>query len=178
LITIAVLGSSRPVDGSPEYETARQVGRELARRGARVLCGGYGGTMEAACRGAAEGGGRSVGVLLAGAGAGNRWLTESVVAADLSERLRRLRDDADAWIVLPRGLGTLLELVWIGESVVKGFARPRPLVLLGAFWASVLDTIREEAAGPGAAALARVIRRAETPAEAVALSFDSEARFR
>lgn len=42
---------------------AEQVGFELAQRGATVVCGGLGGVMEAACRGAKKGGGTTVGVL-------------------------------------------------------------------------------------------------------------------
>jgi len=166
-VDIAVFGSSRPVEGEPAYEEARSLGREIARKGARVVCGGYGGVMEAACRGAAEAGGASVGVVLAGRGTPNRFVTEAIVAADLSERLRRLRDLPDAWIVLPRGLGTLLELVWIAESLVKGDARPRPLVLLGDFWWPTVETaLREASPSEGAAALKSSLRLCATPSEA------------
>ncbi len=130
--------------------------------------------MEAACRGAAEAGGASVGIALAGRGAPNRWMTETIAAADLPERLRRLRDLADAWIFLPHGLGTMLELVWIAESIVKGDAPPRPFVLLGDFWRPTLETVLAEASNPaGAAALRASIRFAATPAEAVALAVGS-----
>src|SRR6266487_3799656 len=101
LLSIGVFGSSAPVEGSAAYEQARDVGHGIARRGARVVCGGYGGVMEAACRGAAEAGGASVGVVLYGRGSPNRFVTEPVVCPDLPERLRRLRDLPDAWIVLP-----------------------------------------------------------------------------
>jgi uncharacterized protein (TIGR00725 family) len=42
---------------------AEEVGREIARRGAVLVCGGLGGVMEAACRGAAAGGGLTIGIL-------------------------------------------------------------------------------------------------------------------
>ena len=49
---------------SPEMQrVAEAVGREVARRGHTVVCGGLGGVMEAACRGAREAGGRTVGIL-------------------------------------------------------------------------------------------------------------------
>jgi uncharacterized protein (TIGR00725 family) len=157
------------VEGNPAYEDARALGREVARRGARVVCGGYGGVMEAACRGAAEGGGASVGVVLAGRGAANRFVTETVAAADLAERLRLLRDRPNSWIFLPHGLGTLLELVWIAESIVKGDTPPRPVVLLGDFWEATVETaIREASRGDGAAALQSSLRCCATPVEAVA----------
>ncbi|MBV8387129.1 MAG: TIGR00725 family protein [Acidimicrobiia bacterium] len=49
--------------GAEAVAVAEDVGRELARRGAVVLCGGLGGVMEAACRGAKAEGGTTVGIL-------------------------------------------------------------------------------------------------------------------
>ena len=46
-----------------ESDTAYRVGREIARRGAVLVCGGRGGVMEAACRGARDGGGTTVGLV-------------------------------------------------------------------------------------------------------------------
>jgi uncharacterized protein (TIGR00725 family) len=169
LISIGVFGSSLPLDGSAAYEEARAVGREIARRGGRVVCGGYGGVMEAACRGASELGGKSLGVLLAGRGDGNRWLTERAEEADLPARLRRLRDESQAWIFLPRGLGTMLEIAWIAESIVKGNVKPAPCIFLGEFWRPTVETALAEASrAEGAAALRSCVRFATTPAEAVA----------
>jgi uncharacterized protein (TIGR00725 family) len=45
------------------YELARQVGQEIARAGAMLICGGMFGVMEAACRGAKEAGGTTIGIL-------------------------------------------------------------------------------------------------------------------
>jgi uncharacterized protein (TIGR00725 family) len=44
-------------------ETAEEVGREIARRGAVLVCGGLSGAMEAACRGARGAGGTTIGIL-------------------------------------------------------------------------------------------------------------------
>ena len=60
-IVIAVIGGN-----APDAESARlaeAVGREVAKRGAVLVCGGLGGVMEAACRGAADAGGLTVGIL-------------------------------------------------------------------------------------------------------------------
>src|SRR3954452_2780537 len=58
---VAVVG---PGEAAPEeIATAEEVGRLLAERGALVVCGGLGGVMEAACRGAKEGGGATLGIL-------------------------------------------------------------------------------------------------------------------
>src|SRR5262249_61481587 len=124
-------------------------------RGGGAGGGGSGGRMEGAGGGPAGAGGRRLGVLLEGRGDGNRYLTERARAPDLPARLRLLRDSADAWIFLPRGLGTMLELVWIAESVVKGDVPPKPFVLLGDFWRSTVDTALAEASNPEGADVLR-----------------------
>ena len=58
---IAVIGGSQP--SSEETKLAEAVGRELAKQGATLICGGLGGVMEAACRGASSEGGVTVGIL-------------------------------------------------------------------------------------------------------------------
>ena len=175
MLSIGVFGSSLPREGSAAYEEARAVGREIARRGGRVVCGGYGGIMEAACRGAAQERGSSLGVLLGEGGEGNRWLTERLREPDLAARLRRLRDESDAWIFLPRGLGTMLEIVWMAESMVKGDVAPRPFILLGDFWRPTVETALAEASNPeGAAKLKSVVRFAGSPVEAVQAAFSTQ----
>jgi uncharacterized protein (TIGR00725 family) len=169
-IFIGVFGSSRPGEGEPAYEEARSLGRAIAKRKGRVVCGGYGGVMEAACRGAADEAGYSVGVVYEG-GSANPWVAEVIPVRDLTERLRQLRDRSEAWIFLPRGLGTMLELVWIGESVVKGMVPAQPLVLFGDFWRPTVERMVSEAVGPGRESLVRSIRWAKTPEEAAALAF-------
>ncbi len=59
LISVIGAGTYEP----ESYATAEAVGRELARRGATVVCGGLGGVMEAVCRGAKSAGGRTIGIL-------------------------------------------------------------------------------------------------------------------
>lgn len=169
-VSIAVLGGSQAAPESPDYEQALAVGREIARRGGRVVCGGGGGVMEAVCRGAAEAGGRSIGILV-GAGRSNPWVSEIVREDDLSGRLRRVETEASAAIFLPHGLGTLLEFAWLAESIVKDRLEPRPIVLLGLFWRRVAALAVAEAAGPRAAALAESLRFTSSPEEAVSAAY-------
>ncbi len=60
-ILIAVIGGSRP--SKKEAALAFDVGKELALNGAVLVCGGLGGVMEAACRGAHQEGGLTIGIL-------------------------------------------------------------------------------------------------------------------
>ena len=58
---VAVIGGGQP--SKKEAELAEEVGRELAKRGAILVCGGLGGVMEAACKGASSEGGTTIGIL-------------------------------------------------------------------------------------------------------------------
>ncbi len=60
-VFIAVIGGAQA--SKRELGLAEEVGRELAQKGAALLCGGLGGVMEAACRGAASEGGVTIGIL-------------------------------------------------------------------------------------------------------------------
>jgi len=58
---IGVIGAGEATDD--EYETARETGREIAQRKFTLVCGGMGGVMEAACRGAKSEGGLTIGII-------------------------------------------------------------------------------------------------------------------
>ena len=58
---VAVIGGGQP--SREEARQAEEVGRELARRGVILICGGLGGVMEAACKGASSEGGITIGIL-------------------------------------------------------------------------------------------------------------------
>ena len=60
-IIIGVIGTSEA--SSEEYQTAEEVGREIARRKGTLVCGGLGGVMEASCRGAKSEGGLTIGII-------------------------------------------------------------------------------------------------------------------
>ena len=64
-VYVAVVGPAGDADQAV-LDSAFAVGSELARRGAVVVCGGLGGAMAAACRGASEAGGTAVGILPGG----------------------------------------------------------------------------------------------------------------
>ncbi len=164
-LTITVFGSGHCHPGTPPYETARELGRAIAAAGWTLCNGGYGGTMEAAARGATEVGGHTIGVtcvLFRDRGGANAYVREEIRAPDLLARLRVLIERGDGYVVLPGGTGTLTELALVWEMVNKGLVQPRPIVLLGPHWAPVVTAVRAEQ--PDALDLPV----AHTPAEAVA----------
>ncbi len=104
---IAVAGGAQ---ASPdEYETARAVGRLIAENGAVLLCGGLGGVMEAACRGAQEQGGTTVGII-SGTGDGNQYLGIVVRTGLGHGRNVLVAQSGDVLIAVGGSYGTLSEI--------------------------------------------------------------------
>ena len=146
---VTVFGSAQPSSGSAAYEQARRLGRLLAEAGFTVVNGGYTGTMEGISRGAAESGGKAVGVTCAlfdgRRPAGNSYLTETIHAPDLLARLRTLVERGDGFVVLNGGVGTLLELflVW---NLLAIEATHKPCILVGRRWRHVLGNLAHDTA--------------------------------
>ena len=166
---ITVFGSSRPVEGDPEYETARRLGGELARSGFAVCTGGYGGTMEAVSRGAAEAAGRVLAVTARSfQSRANPWVSEETVVETWRDRLFRLIEMGRGYVALPGGTGTLAEIAVVWEMLNKGVLPARPLVLLGEFWKPVIRLVEavERQGSPWRAAKAPLIDFAPDPAAA------------
>jgi len=110
-IRIAVIGGSRP--GRQAVETAFEVGRLIARSGAVVVCGGLGGVMEAACRGAREEGGLVVGILPGGSPAdANPWVDIPIATGLGYTRNSLVVMNADAVIAVDGEYGTLSEIAY------------------------------------------------------------------
>jgi len=94
-----------------ERSIAESVGRLLAERGAVLVCGGGGGVMEAACRGAMMAGGLTVGVLpSAEPGAGNAYLTVALPTGLGEARNALVAQAGSAVIAVGCGYGTLSEI--------------------------------------------------------------------
>lgn len=147
---VAVIGPSQPSE--QETVQAYRVGQLIAEHGAILLSGGEEGVMEAACRGAREADATVVGVL----GGSNRaeanaFLTVSVVTGIGMARNSVLIRSADAVIAVGCSWGTLIEM---GLAVKLG----RLLIALHG-WRITDDHGN---------ALDSIVRRVETPEEAVA----------
>ena len=94
-----------------EGALAETVGKELASRGVAVVCGGRGGVMEAACRGAREAGGLTVGILPGVSGAeGNPHLSVAIPTGLGHARNSLVVLAGEAVIAIGGGPGTLSEI--------------------------------------------------------------------
>ncbi len=122
---IAVVGAGH-VSGEL-YEQAREVGRLVAERGGVVVCGGLGGVMEAAARGATEANGVAIGILPdEDRRRANKYLTYSIATGVGHARNLAVVCSADAVIAVGGEYGTLSE---IGLAKKVG----RPVVSLGSW---------------------------------------------
>jgi uncharacterized protein (TIGR00730 family) len=167
---ITVFGSSRPHAGESDYEEARLLGGELARRGFQVCSGGYSGVMEAVSRGAKEAGGRTIAITSTFFRTRtNAWIDEEHAASTWQERLFELIRFGEGYVACKGGTGTLVELAVVWEMLNKGVMEGKPFVALGDFWGAIIERVREVEANHGSRwgeAKARLVHTADSPAEA------------
>jgi uncharacterized protein (TIGR00725 family) len=130
---VAVCGQSDA--GGAHRDAAREVGRLLAEAGAVLICGGFGGVMEAASQGAAGAGGTVVGILPGATRDGaNPYLTLALPTGLGQARNAVIATAADSMIAIGGGWGTLSEI---------GFARRlgRRVVALSTWRVDGLDEV-------------------------------------
>jgi len=170
---ITVFGSSRPRAGEPDYEEARLLGRELARRGFQVCSGGYAGVMEAVSRGAKEEGGHTIAITSTFFRTrANPWVDEEHAASTWQERLFELIRLGEGYVACKGGTGTLVELAVVWEMLNKGAMPAKPFVALGGFWEPIIERVREVELDHGSRwgeANTRLVAAASKPAEAAVL---------
>lgn len=104
---IGVIGPGDCTAG--EYTAGMTIGRLLAEQGVTLCCGGLSGVMEAACRGAKEGGGITVGIL-PHTGVGNPYLDVVIRTGIGHARNAILVHSSDAVIAIGGSYGTLSEI--------------------------------------------------------------------
>jgi uncharacterized protein (TIGR00730 family) len=149
---VSIFGGARVKQGSPVYEKAYEIGRLVAQSGFAVITGGGPGAMEAANRGARDGGGRSIGL--------NIKLPFEQHANDHADTVihfdyffaRKVMfvKYACAFIGLPGGYGTLDEmfecLTLKQTRKIKNF----PVILFGTeFWSGLVDWLEKSVKSRG-----------------------------
>jgi hypothetical protein len=145
-LTVTIFGSGTVPEGSAEFQQAERLGRLLGESGFTVCNGGYGGTMLAAARGARQAHATTIGVTLSKGPwpKANPWIVREVACQGLPERIIKLLEAGDAYVVLAGGTGTLAEIGLMLELLNKGFLPPRPVVFLGPFWSPLLRLLASE----------------------------------
>ena len=174
---VTLFGSARVSEEHPAYRLARETGRLFAEAGFAVVTGGGPGVMEAANRGAREGGGVSVGfnVMLPHEQRSNDFLDIELTFNHLYARKTMLVKAAEGFVLCPGGFGTLDELFEALTLIQTGKVLHFPVVLVGReFWRGLLDWIEE---GPLAEGMIspqdeELLFVTDDPAEAVRIVLD------
>ena len=143
---VSIFGSARVGSEDPLYEKARNIARLFAETGFNVITGGGPGLMEAANRGAAEGGARSVGlnIQLPAEQEPNPYSNVTLDFRYFFVRKVIFIKYAQAYVVLPGGFGTLDELFEALTLIQTDRIKPFPVILVESdYWKNLLDWVRE-----------------------------------
>jgi hypothetical protein len=142
---VAIFGSARTPPSDPYYGEAVQMGRLFVRRGLGVITGGGPGIMEAANKGAAEAGGKSVGlnISLPHEQEANRYQNVKLEFHYFFVRKVMFVKYSVGLVCFPGGFGTMDEFFESLTLIQTGKIRPFRVVLIGsAYWSPVREWMR------------------------------------
>ena len=174
---VSIFGSARIVVGDPAYEAAKEFSRQIAERGWMVITGAGPGIMEAGHEGA--GGAKSFGVniILPFEAKPNPVIAQDQKLINFKYFFTRkltFMKEADAFVLLPGGFGTMDEAFELLTLVQTGKSDLMPIVLLdppgGDFWANFDAYMEKDLVARGYVGEddRKLYRRVDDPAEAVA----------
>jgi uncharacterized protein (TIGR00730 family) len=149
---VTIFGSARVGEGNPVYEDARAAGRRFGELGWAVVTGGGPGVMEAANRGAKEGGGLSVGfnIQLPQEQAPNPYLDISLTFRHFYARKTMFVKAAEGFVVFPGGFGTVDELFEALTLIQTGKVFHFPVVLYDTdYWGELMVWVKGELLADG-----------------------------
>jgi uncharacterized protein (TIGR00730 family) len=143
---VSIFGSARVPPGHPQYEVATRTARLLAEEGFAVITGGGPGIMEAANKGAREGGGLSIGcnIELPFEQHLNPYVDIAIDFRYFFVRKTMFVKYASAFVIFPGGFGTLDELFEALTLIQTGKVRNFPLILFGSeYWKGLTAWVRD-----------------------------------
>jgi len=143
---VSIFGSARVKPGDSCYQQAEYLARRLAEKGFSVITGGGPGVMEAANKGATEGGGKSVGmnIRLPFEQKPNPYANVSINYKYFFIRKVMFVKYAVAYVIFPGGYGTLDELFEALTLIQTRRIKSFPVVLLGgAYWKGLMDWLSD-----------------------------------
>jgi uncharacterized protein (TIGR00730 family) len=149
---VTIFGSARVGETDSAYEQARDVARRFAERGFGVVTGGGPGVMEAANRGAKEGGGLSVGfnIQLPHEQHVNPYLDISLTFKHFYARKTMFVKAAEGFVIFPGGFGTLDELFESLTLIQTGKVLHFPVVLFDRdYWEPLVEFMRSRLLAEG-----------------------------
>ena len=146
---VTIFGSARIHPGSPAYESVKQLAAELTKMGCDIMSGGGPGLMQAANEGALsvdpKASHRSVGIRvdLPFEQKVNPFVGKVYDHRTFFSRLHHFMVISDAFVVVPGGIGTLLELSIAWQLLQVRKLYNVPLVLVGEMWHGLVEWARE-----------------------------------
>lgn len=180
---VSIFGSSRVRKGDPIYEDVKQISSELASMGIDIVTGGGPGLMEAANAGAVEGAtkgkARSYGlpIHLPMEEAANPFVDQVFRHRTFFSRLHHFVRLSSAFVVMPGGIGTSLELFMVWQLLQVKHIRSRPLLMVGPMWHGLVEWMQDTMVSrryvnPGDIDVATVVERAEDVVPLLTESFN------
>jgi uncharacterized protein (TIGR00725 family) len=143
--TIIIFGSAFPKENDEQYKFAYKLGARLAKNGFNICTGGYKGIMEAASKGAFDNGGLVYGVTIdLWDSEPNPYITIEVREKRLFDRIEKLLELGDAYVILQGGTGTLLEFASVWEYANKNLQESKPIICQGQMWKEVSDLMNNQ----------------------------------
>jgi uncharacterized protein (TIGR00730 family) len=177
---VAIFGSARVKPDNPQYEAARATARLLAESGFSIITGGGPGVMEAANRGAKEGGRASIGcnIELPFEQGMNEYVEVAVNFRYFFVRKTMFVKYSEAFIIFPGGFGTMDELFEALTLIQTGKIRNFPVILIGTdYWGGMVDWIRARMLSEGKVSPddMELLTVTDSPEEAVRVILASQA---
>ena len=143
---VTFFGSARSTEIEWEYQAARELAAKLAADGCAIITGGGPGVMEAANRGAQEGGGLSVGlnIEIPFEQRPNKHIDKMIEFRYFFVRKVMFVKYSLAFVILPGGFGTMDELFEALTLIQTRKIKPFPVYLLGKkYWGGLIDWVKD-----------------------------------
>ncbi len=142
---ITIFGSSFPKEGDEQYTVAYNLGAALAKKGFEICSGGFYGVMEAVSKGALENGAEVYGITVdLWRSEPNKYITREIRCKNVFERIEKLMQLGDGFVILQGGTGTLLELASVWEYSNKKLMDNKPIVCHSSMWKTIVDVMDKQ----------------------------------
>jgi uncharacterized protein (TIGR00730 family) len=151
---VTIFGSARAQPGTYVYDEVKRVASALAEMGCDIITGGGPGLMQAANEGAKAANDperhRSVGIRvdLPFEQEANPFVEEAFIHKTFFTRLHHFVLTSDAFIVVPGGIGTVLELTMIWQLLQVRHLQETPLIVVGKMWGELVDWAKRNLLNP------------------------------
>jgi uncharacterized protein (TIGR00730 family) len=144
---VTIFGSARAKPGTFAYTEVKRLAAALSALGCEIVTGGGPGLMQAANEGAAEGSGGTAGSMgirvdLPFEQDVNPFVTQAFEHKTFFTRLHHFVLASDAFVVVPGGIGTVLELMMVWQLLQVKHMGEAPLILVGKIWSGLIDWTR------------------------------------